>query len=116
MTAKDIATLAMTAKQAGIVSLMQLQIAGELLTRGEATLISLANTLNTSLEAATYACAQMETSGGVKLVSCREAVGFSIVRLTPNAQDILKGFLITGTVPPLRVKKLHRPLGLRYTR
>ena len=105
MNASDIAALARAARKAGCGTLLQLQIAGELLTRGEATLISLANSTGTTLEAIAHSAAGMESAGGVKVVTCREAVGFTIARLTSPATEAFKAIL-TASTPPLRSKKI----------
>jgi hypothetical protein len=113
MTAKDIATLARAARKAGCKTLIQLQLAADLLTREEATLISLSHSIGVGIEAVAHATAGMETAGGIKVVTCREALGFTLARLSPSAQAIL-GDLVRPE--PLRSKNLTTQLGLRYTR
>jgi len=105
-TAKDIVGLARAARKAGISTMLQLQIAGELLSRGESTLISLSNAFSVSLEAIAHSCAGMVTAGGIKVVTCRDALGFSIAKLTPQASHVLAEFL--NAPEPLRAKKISR--------
>ena len=107
MSAREIATLARAARKAGVSTLLQLEIAGHLLEHGEMTLEGLSTRTGTTLETVTHAAAQLETQGGATATACRQAVGFSLVRLTEAAA---KAF--AATVPPLRSKTL----GLRYTR
>jgi len=94
MTAGNIADIANTARKAGITTLLELSIAAELLRRGECTLVSLTHTLGVPLEAIALASAQMQIAGVGKCVVCREAVGYSIARLSPAAEkafgEILK--------------------------
>lgn len=104
MNAQDIATLARAARKAGCTTMIELHIAGELLHRGEATLISLANSIGTSVDATSHACARMETHGAVKAVTCREAIGFTLARLTPPAVEAFKEFLAASAPAPELVK------------
>jgi hypothetical protein len=113
MTAQEIAAVARAARKAGCKTLIQLQIAAELLTRQEATLISLSHSIGVGMEAVAQAAAEMETAGGIKVVTCREALGFTLARLSPSADAIL-GEIIRPE--PLRAKTLTPKLGLRYTR
>jgi hypothetical protein len=109
MTCKDIATLARTARKAGLENLLQLSIAGELLRRGEATLVSIAISLDVSIEAVAHACAEMERNDAAKHIVCREALGYTIARLTPAAEERFKEFLSASSPEPLRSKNLsHR--------
>jgi hypothetical protein len=112
MTARHLADISRTARKAGLENLLQLAIVSALLDRGEATLLSLANTLGVKLEAVAHACAQMESNGAAKHVVCREAVGFTLARLTPKAEESFRQILEGHSQEPLRVKKL----GLRLTR
>jgi hypothetical protein len=102
MNVREISTLARTARKAGMTTLLQLEIAGHLKTRGECTLISLSNTMGISVEAIAHASAGMETAGGVKAIGCREAVGFTLIRLTPAAEKALEQI-----VPPVRANSLR---------
>ena len=104
MTARHLADISRTARKAGLENLLQLSIVAALLDREEA------NTLGVKLEAVAHACAQMETNGAAKHVICREAVGFTLARLTPQAEDTFRQLF--ATPQPLRSKNL----GLRYTR
>lgn len=105
MTARDISSVASAARKAGCTTLLELHIAGELLFRGEATLISLANSLGISLEAISFAASRMEIDKVIKVITCRESIGFSITRLSPAASEALKG-VITSSIQPLRSKKM----------
>lgn len=111
MTASDIARLAQAAQKAGISTLLELRIAGDLLHRGECTFISLSNSIGVSVEAIAHACARMN-GGATKTIVCREAVGFSMASLTQDAEKRFREILPTPSQEPLRVKKL----GLRYSR
>jgi len=113
MTALEIAGLARKARKAGCQTLIHLQIAAELLSRKEATLISLAHSIGVGMEAVAHAATEMETAGGIKVVTCREALGFTLARLSPSAEAIL-GEIIRPQ--PLRSKNLTKQPGLRYTR
>jgi hypothetical protein len=111
MSPKDIARLARLARKAGISTMLELHIAAELLSRGEATLSSLANGLDTNLEAVAHAVSRMVTQGGAKCVTCREAVGFSIARLSPAATSLFKEIIAVPATPPLRNKnRSYRPI------
>jgi len=112
MTARHLADISRTARKAGLENLLQLAIVSALLDRGEATLLSLANTLGVKLEAVAHACAQMESNGAAKHVVCREAVGFTLARLTPKSEDAFRQLFATISPQPLRSKTL----GLRYSR
>lgn len=104
MTCQDIAALTRTARKAGLQNLLQLSIAGELLRRGEATLVSMAVGLNVTLEAIAHACAEMERNHAAKHIICREALGYTIARLTPTAEALFREFLSTSSAEPLRAK------------
>lgn len=112
MTTADLAEISRTARKAGLENLLQLAIVAALLNRGESTLLSLANSLGVKLEAVAHACAQMETNGAAKHIVCREAVGFTLARLTPKSEESFRQILEGHSQEPLRVKKL----GLRLTR
>ncbi len=112
MTITDLTDLTGTARKAGLENLLQLSIVAALLNRGEATLLSLANSLGVKLEAVAHACAKLETAGAAKHIVCREAVGFTLARLTPQAEETFRQLLTGPAQEPLRVKKL----GLRLTR
>lgn len=103
MNPSEIAALARAARKAGVTTMLQLEIAGHLLKRGECTLLSLSNSIGVSLEAISHAAAQLEINKGIKAITCREAVGFSMIDLTPTAAAAF-----SGTVPPLRSKNLAR--------
>lgn len=107
MTAADIAKLAQAAQKAGISTLLELRLAGELLNRGECTFISLSNSAGVSLEAIAHACARMNGST-TKTVVCREAVGFSMVKLTADAERRFREIIPTPAQEPLRSKHLAR--------
>lgn len=104
--AKEITELARAARKARIGTINQLHVAGELLTRGECTFISMSNSSGVNLEGIAFACAGMVTNGVIKVTACKEAIGYSIARLTPEAAAILKEFLLAPTVPPLRTKQI----------
>jgi DNA-binding MarR family transcriptional regulator len=113
MTINELTEISRTARKAGLENLLQLSIVAALLNRGEATLLSLANSLGVKLEAVAHACAMMETAGASKHIVCREAVGFTLARLTPKSEDAFRQLLEAHKPQePLRVKKL----GLRITR
>ena len=95
MTCKDIAALARIARKAGLENLLQLSIAGELLRRGEATLVSIAISLDVSLEAVAHACGEMERNHAARHIVCREALGYTIACLTPAAEKRFREFLAT---------------------
>jgi hypothetical protein len=94
MTAKTIADIAVAAQKSGISTLLDLRIAAQLLNRGECTFISLSNTIGVSVEAIAHACARMNKTA-TNTVVCREAVGFSMVSLTPSAEDRFREVLIS---------------------
>lgn len=106
MTTKEIADLASIAGKSGLSTILQLKIAAILLSRGESTLISLANELNLKLEPVAAAAASLQTHGGASAIVCREAVGFSLIKLTPSAESSFRQ-LITATPPLLRRKNLE---------
>lgn len=106
MTASDLTSLARTARKAGLENLLQVSIVAILLERGEATLLSLANSLGVKLEAVAYACSKLETAGAAKHIICREALGFTITRLTDSAEKLFRDYLASSSTPPLRAKKL----------
>jgi hypothetical protein len=110
MNAAEIATLARVARKAGINTMLELAIAGELLQRGEATLVSLSNSLNLPLEPIAHAVATMQASGSSRAVVCRQVMGFTIARLSPHAEKQFREFINPVKLP---VKK---NLGLRLTR
>jgi hypothetical protein len=79
-----------TARKAGITNLLQMQIACELLEREESTFLALSHSLPAKLEAVAYAVALLNGANVTTARVCREEVGFSIVRLTPNARKQLR--------------------------
>jgi len=97
MTCQHIAALARAARQAGLENILQLSIAGELLRRGEATLVSIAISLDTTIEAVAHACAEMERNHAAKNIVCRQALGYTIARLTPAAEMRFREFLTPHT-------------------
>jgi hypothetical protein len=107
MTTADIARIASAAQKAGISTLLELRIAGDLLHRGECTFISLSNAIGVSVEAIAHACARMN-GGATKTVVCREAVGFSMASLTKDAERRFREIFPTPAQEPLRSKNLAR--------
>lgn len=107
MTAADLTSLARTARKAGLENLLQVSIVAILLERGEATLLSLANSLGVKLEAVAYACSKLETAGAAKHLICRDAVGFTITRLTDSSEKLFRDYLASSSTPPIRSKNLH---------
>jgi hypothetical protein len=86
MTAQEIAAAAAACREAGCTTVLQAQIAAELLIKPEITLKALANKLSTPLELIAHAAATMETAGGTQCTVTRQALGYSILRLSPTAQ------------------------------
>lgn len=104
MTTNDIAATARAARKAGLTTVLQLSIAAELLRAGELTMIALANSIGTNLEAIAYAVAGMKTHNAADAIISRHALGFSIVSLTPEARSEFTA--IQPATQILRPKKL----------
>lgn len=108
MTAQQIIELTKTARKAGLVDIVQLQIAAELLHRGESTLISVSHSTGLKFETVAHKCAQLETAGILKALPCREAIAFSLVKLKPQAAQILETIIKQPTTPILRSKNIAK--------
>lgn len=110
MNTAEIISLTRAARTVGIGTLLELSICAEILHRGECSILSLSNTHGVSVEAVAHACARMEKHA-TRTVVCREAVGFSMARLTESAEKAFRQILRTPAQEPLRKKNLR----LRYT-
>ena len=107
-TAKEISDLTRAARKARIGTLLQLQIAAELLNRGECTFISMMHSFGVNLEAIAYSCAGLVANDVIKVTTCRDSQEYSIARLTPTSTEILKEFLSNTSTAPSKKEVFRR--------